>query len=135
MAKGAKLFEVIYVDTDERVPVLVGIGDTVRATDWADKEYPYPAKPDLKEGLSLAESDFNREEYREEKHAVDEKRDGRAGLYAVFLGAQRGKLRGTETGDWIEWLSLVTMPEDEDAASDEAEAPAAGESDGPQSES
>lgn len=146
MAKGAKLFEVIYVDNNERVPVLVGIGDTVRATDWADREYPYPPKPDLRgmvigsdgtvlrEGLTFDEIEFNREEHREEKFAVDEKREGRGGLYAVFLGAQRGKLRGTETGDWIEWLSLVTMPEDEDAAADDAEAPAAGESDGPQSE-
>jgi hypothetical protein len=88
----------------------------------------------LREGLTEDEIEFNREEYREAKAAVDETREHRSGLYAVFLGAQRGKLRGTETGDWIEWLSLVTMPEDEDAAADAAEAPAAGESDGPQSE-
>jgi hypothetical protein len=130
MGKGATLFEIIYTDTEERVPVLLGIGDTIRATDWAEKEYPYPPKPDLKEGLSLAESDFNRDEYREAKAAVDEIRDNRAGLYAVFLAAQRGKLRGSEAG-WLEWLSMVTMPDD---SADEVEDPAEGESAGPPSE-
>jgi hypothetical protein len=130
MGKGTTLFEVIYTDTQERVPVLLGIGDTIRATDWAEKQYPYPPKPDLKEGLSLAESDFNREEYREAKAAVDELRDNRAGLYAVFLAAQRGKLRGSEAG-WQEWLDMVTMPDDD---TDVAEDPAVGESAGPPSE-
>ena len=129
MAKGAKLFEVVYVDNQERTPVLVGIGDTIRATDWAEKEYPFPPKPDLHEGLSLAEIEFNREDYREAKFAVNATREHRAGLYAVYLGAARGKLRGTELG-WQEWLDVVTMPDDDD----EAEAPAEGESQGPSSE-
>jgi len=130
MGKGATLFEVIYTDTDERVPVLLGIGDTIRATDWAEKEYPYPPKPNLTADLTADEIEFNRDEYRESKHAVDETRENRSGLYAVFLAAQRGKLRGTEL-DWVEWLSMVTMPDDD---SDVAEDPAEGESDGPPSE-
>ena len=71
MANGAKLFEVIYVDTQESVPVLVGIGDTIRATAWAEKEYPFPPKPDLSADLTEAELEFNREEYRDAKFAVD----------------------------------------------------------------
>jgi len=130
MAKGAKLFEVIYLDTEERIPVLVGIGDAIRATDWAEKEYPYPPRPDLKDGLTIDEHDFNREEYREAKAAVDETREARAGLYAVFLGAERGKLRGSEAG-WLEWLSMVTVPDDDEP---ETEAAATGESAGPPSE-
>jgi hypothetical protein len=130
MGKGATLFEVIYTDTQERVPVLLGIGNTIRAQDWAEKEYPYPPRPDLKEGLSLAEIDFNCGEYREAKAAVDETRENRAGLYAVFLAAERGNLRGSEAG-WVEWLSMVTMPDDD---TDEAEDLAAGESAGPPSE-
>ena len=134
MAKGAKLFEVIYIDTEERIPVLVGIGDAIRATDWAEKEYPYPPRPDLKDGLTIDEHDFNREEYREAKAVVDGTREARAGLYAVFLGAERGKLRGSEAG-WLDWLSMVTVPDDdEDNAEPETEAAAAGESAGPPSE-
>lgn len=130
MGKGAKLFEVIYLDTQEVVPVLVGIGDGLRAMDWADKEYPYPPKPELTADLTADEIEFNREEYREAKLAVDETREARGGLYAVALGAERGKLRGSEAG-WLEWLSLVTVPDDEDA---ETEAFAAGEAAGPPSE-
>jgi len=130
MGKGAKLFEVIYLDTQEATPVLVGIGAGIQAIDWAEKQHPYPPKPDLKEGLSLAESEFNIEEYRAEKRAVDETREARAGLYAVFLGAERAKMRGTEAG-WLEWLSMVTVPDEDE---DEAEAPTAGEAAGPPSE-
>lgn len=133
MAKGAKLLEVVYVDTEECVPVLVTIGDSVRGVDWAEKQYPYPTKPDLSAGITALEGEFNRQEYREAKNAIDEKREGHGGLYAIFLGAQRCKLRGSESGDWLEWLSCVTMPDDEDDA-DDAEAPAAGEPAGPQSE-
>lgn len=130
MANGAKLFEVIYIDTEERIPVLVGIGDAIRATDWAEKEYPYPPRPDLKDGLTIDEHDFNREEYREAKAVVDQTREARAGLYAVFLGAERGKLRGSEAG-WLDWLSMVTVPDDDEP---ETEAAATGESAGPPSE-
>lgn len=130
MAKGAKLFEVIYLDTQEAEPVLVGIGAAIQATDWAEKEYPYPPKPDLGADLSLVESDFNLEEYRAEKRAVDEMRESRASLYAVFLGAERSKLRGAEAG-WLEWLSMVTVPDDDEP---EPEAPPVGEAAGPLSE-
>lgn len=134
MAKGAKLFEVIYVDTEERVPVLIGIGDAIRATDWAEKEYPYPPRPDLKDGLTIDEHDFNREEYREAKAAVDGTRESRGSLYAVFLGAERGKLRGSEAG-WLDWLSMVTVPDPEtDDDEPETEAAATGEAAGPPSE-
>jgi len=50
----------------------------------------------------------------------------------VFLAAQRAKLRGSELG-WLEWLSLVTIPQDDEPAP--AEEPSAGESDAPQSAS
>lgn len=131
MAKGAKLFEVVYLDTQEAVPVLVGIGAAIQATDWAEKEYPYPARPDLSESRNAAEVEFNLEEYREEKRAVDEMRESRASMYAVFLGAERGKLRGAEAG-WLEWLSAVTVPDDDEDP--EPEAPTVGEAAGPLSE-
>jgi len=128
MAKGSTLFEVIYVDTEERQPVLIGIGDTIMATDWAEKEYPYPPRPELGEGLTAAELDFNRDEFRAARAAVDATREHRSGLYAVYLGAKRGKLRGAELG-WLEWLSMVTMPDD----AEQAEESAGGESSGPPS--
>lgn len=130
MGKGATLTEVIYLDLpDERVPVLIGIGDTVVAQDWAEKEYPYPPKPDLSVQLSAAEVKFNIKEYRRAKTDTDAMREWRTGLYAVYLGAKRGGLRGSELG-WREWLSLVTMPVDDD---DPAKEPEPGESDGPPS--
>lgn len=129
MAGGAKLFEIIYVDTLERVPVLVGVGDTIVAQDWVEREYSYPPKPDLS-GLEAAQVDLERDDYSDAKYRVDRKREERAGLYAVYLGAKRAKLRGADE-DWIEWLSLVTMPDDDDSPA--AEEPAAGESNGPSS--
>ena len=132
MSKGAKLLEVIYVDTEEPVNVLIGLGDSIRAAEWAEAEYPYPAKPELPADLSPAEVDFRIAEFRRERLEVDAKRDWRSGLYAVFLGAQRAKLRGSELG-WLEWLSLVTIPQDDEPAP--AEEPSAGESDAPQSAS
>lgn len=128
MAQGAKLIEVVYVDTQETQTVLLGLGDSIRAEDWAKNQYPYPPKPALGEGLTVDEVDFNRELWRTERAEVDENRAWRAGLYAVYLAAQRSKLRGTEEG-WVEWLSLVSIPEAEGKA--EEEAPDAGESDGP----
>lgn len=133
MSKGAKLLEIIYVDTEDQVDVLVTIGDSIRATEWAETEYPYPDRPDLSTaGLSPAEIDFRIAEYRQAKYDMDEKREWRSGLYAVYLGAKRAALRGSELG-WIEWLSLVTMPQDDDAAP--AEESAAGESEAPPSAS
>ncbi|HOC18266.1 MAG TPA: hypothetical protein PKK95_08365 [Vicinamibacterales bacterium] len=132
MSKGARLLEVIYVDTEEPVNVLIGLGDSIRAAEWAEAEYPYPAKPDLPADLSPAEVDFRIAEYRRERLDVDAKREWRSGLYAVFLAAQRAKLRGSELG-WLEWLSLVTIPQDDEPAP--AEEPSAGESDAPQSAS
>ena len=132
MANGAKLFEVIYLDTQESVPVLVGIGDTIRATAWAEKEYPFPPKPDLSADLTEAQLEFNREEYREQKFAVMQQRENHGGLYAVYLGARRGNLRGAGEGDWVDWLSMVTMPDDED--DEPATETAVGESNGPSSE-
>ena len=66
MSKGARLLEVIYVDTEEPVNVLIGLGDSIRAAEWAEAEYPYPAKPDLPADLSPAEIDFRIAEYRRE---------------------------------------------------------------------
>jgi hypothetical protein len=131
MASGAHLFEVIYTDTEERVAVLVGVGDTIIAQDWAEAEYPYPPRPVLGD-ITPAEIEFNLAEYRYDKARIEAKREERAGLYACFLGAKRGKLRAADEG-WMEWLSLVTMPDDEDDEGDEAEASAVGESAGPPS--
>ena len=127
MANGAKLIEVIYVDTQESVPVLIGIGDTIRASDWAETEVALPAKPDLSDGLSAAELEFNRDEYRDAKIEAEEKREHLAGLYAVWLGAERAKLRGSEQG-WLDWLCMVTIPrgfgdDDSDDASDQGSGP------------
>ncbi len=83
--------------------------------------------------LSLAEVDFRIAEYRRERLAVDTKREWRSGLYAVFLGAQRAGLRGSELG-WLEWLSLVTIPQDDEPAGEDEE-PSVGESGAPQSAS
>jgi hypothetical protein len=132
MSKGARLLEVIYVDTEEPVNVLIGLGDSIRAAEWAEAEYPYPAKPDLPADLSPAEVDFRIAEFRRERLEVDAKREWRSGLYAVFLAAQRAKLRGSELG-WLEWLSLVTIPQDDEPAP--TEEPSAGESNAPQSAS
>jgi hypothetical protein len=130
MAQGAKLIDVIYVDTQETQQVLIGIGDSIRAQDWAKAEYPYPDKPELGEALSGSEIEFNRELWRTERAQVEEEREWRAGLYAVYLGAVRGKLRGSEEG-WLEWLSLVTIPDAEGEADDEESD--AGEQSGPPS--
>jgi hypothetical protein len=131
MANGARLTEVIYSDTGERQTVCVGIGDAIIAEDWAEAEYPYPPKPDLHEGLSQAEIDFNREEYREAKFAVDRTREIRGGLYALFLGAERARLRGTEQG-WRAWLSMITVPQEPSDGAPEG-AVSEGESGGPPS--
>ena len=130
MAKGATLVEVIYNDSEEHVPVLVGIGDTIVATDWAEEEYPFPSKPVLR-GLEPAEAEFEKELFRDAVARIDVKREDRSGLYACYLGALRGKLRGSELG-WVEWLQMVTIPQDEEAGEpDEDREP--GESDGPSS--
>lgn len=80
----AQVLEVIYVESGDSKPVLVTIGDTVRAQDWARDQYP--------DDLTLQEQ--------------------RAGLYAVYLGAKRAGLPGTGLG-WLEWLDQVTIPDDE----------------------
>jgi hypothetical protein len=131
MAKGATIVRVIYLDDEQEVDVLCGLGDMIIAADWAETEYPYPEKPRLVEGMSLAESDFLIEEYRSEKADVDGKREHRSGLYGCYLGAKRMGLRGTELG-WEQWLQLVTVPggDDEDDKPEAAE----GESDGPSRE-
>lgn len=128
MAKGATIVRVIYLDSDEEVDVLCGLGDMIIATDWAETEYPYPPKPELPDALSISEVDFRIEEYRNEKAAVDGKREHRAGLYGCWLGAKRMGLRGTELG-WEQWLQRVTVPAADDKAADEDAAE--GESDGP----
>jgi hypothetical protein len=128
VSKGATLFEVIYLDTNDSVPVLVGVGDAVIAAEWAKEQYPYPEQPDLA-GKSQIEATFIVEEYRFAKAEVELEREHYAGLYACFLGAQRAKLRETDH-DWLYWLQRVTIPDD---SSDDGE-PAEGESDRPSSE-
>lgn len=129
MSKGATLFEVIYLDTNDSVPVLVGVGDAVIAAEWAKKQYPYPEQPDLA-GKSQIEATFIVEEFRAAKAEIELEREHYAGLYACFLGAQRAKLRETDH-DWIYWLQRVTIPEDAEPADDEESAE--GESDRPSS--
>jgi len=107
--KGATLFEVIYLDTDESVPVLVGIGDALVAAEWAKEQIPLPAKPALA-GKEQIEAEFLIEEYRFEKAEVEAERQHIAGLYACFLGAQRAHLRDTDH-DHIYWLQRVTIPD------------------------
>lgn len=91
MSKGAKLLEIIYADTQETAAVMVTIGDTVRAQDWARENYP--------NDLELQEQ--------------------RAGLYAVYLGARRQNLPGA-SGEWLEWLDMVTIPDDEEEAEEDS---------------
>ena len=126
--KGATLFEVIYLDTDENVPVLVGIGDALVAAEWAKTQVPLPAKPELA-GKEQIEAEFLIEEYRAEKADVEAERQHVAGLYACYLGAQRSHLRDTDH-DHLYWLQRVTIPDDE---SPEAEESAEGESSRPSS--
>lgn len=130
MAKGATIVRVIYLDDEQEVDVLCGLGDMIIAADWAEKEYPYPPKPDLA-GKQAIEADFLAHEYRGEKAAIDGKREHRSGLYGCYLGAKRMGLRGTELG-WEQWLQLVTVPGGDDG-DDKPEA-AEGESDGPSRE-
>lgn len=88
---GAKLLKVIYEDTLDEADVLITIGDSLRAQDWAEGEYPDDVK----------------------------KQDTRGGLYAVFLAAKRAKLPHTD-GEWMDWMDRVTIPEDEaDTTEDE----------------
>lgn len=127
--KGATLFEVVYLDNDESVPVLVGIGDALVAAEWAKTQIPYPAKPELA-GKEQVEAEFLIEEYRAEKADVELERQHVAGLYACFLGAQRSHLRDTDH-DHLYWLQRVTIP---DTSGDPAaEEPAEGESARPSS--
>jgi hypothetical protein len=126
--KGATLFEVIYLDTDESVPVLVGIGDALVAAEWAKQQIPLPAKPELA-GKEQIEAEFLIEEYRAEKADVEAERQHIAGLYACYLGAQRSHLRDTDH-DHVYWLQRVTIPDDEGP---EVEESAEGESARPSS--
>ena len=127
--KGATLFEVVYLDSDESVPVLVGIGDALIAAEWAKEQIPLPGKPELA-GKEPIEAQFLIEEYRFEKGEVEAERQHVAGLYACYLGAQRSQLRDTDH-DWRYWLQRVTIPDsdDENPAAESAE----GESDRPSS--
>ena len=110
MSKGATLVEVIYIDTEEHVPVLVGIGDTIVATEWAERSTRSRRSPTLKPASSRPRPSSASKEYRQDAVArIDVKREDRSGLYACYLGAQRGKLRGTELG-WVEWLSAGDDP-------------------------
>ncbi len=132
-AKGATLFEVVYLDSGESVPVLVGIGDALVAAEWAKEQIALPAKPELA-GKDLLEAEFLIEEYRAEKAEVELERQHVAGLYACFLGAQRAHLPGSDH-DYLYWLQRVTIPDDGagDASPAADEESAEGESDRPSS--
>ena len=107
MGNGARIVKVIYVTDQEQRDFLVSIGDTVRAQDWAEGQYPDNPR----------------------------KAEERAGLYACFLGAKRKGLPGTD-GDYLEWLDQVTMPDDEaedTEDTEEASEPEPGEGEQPPS--
>ncbi|MDI9598685.1 MAG: hypothetical protein QM323_04190 [Acidobacteriota bacterium] len=127
-AKGATLFEVVYLDSGESVPVLVGIGDALVAAEWAKEQVPLPAKPELA-GREPVEAEFLIEEYRAEKAEIEAERQHIAGLYACFLGAQRAHLPDTDH-DHLYWLQRVTIPDDSAGEASPAadEEPAEGES-------
>jgi len=129
--KGATLFEVVYLDTDESVPVLVGIGDALVAAEWAKTQIPAPERPELA-GKEQIEAEFLIEEYRAEKADVELERQHVAGLYACYLGAQRSHLRDTDH-DYLYWLQRVTIPDTDDDGSPAAEESAEGESARPSS--
>jgi hypothetical protein len=116
--KGATLFEVVYLDNDESVPVLVGIGDALVAAEWAKTQVPLPGKPELA-GKDAVEAQFLIEEYRAEKADAENERQHVAGLYACYLGAQRSHLRDTDH-DHLYWLQRVTIPDDESPAAEES---------------
>ena len=101
MGANTRKIDVIYVDTMEERSLVVTLGDSIRGQDWA------------------------RGEYADDKELQEE----RGGMYGVFLAAKRAGAPHTG-GTWLEWLDVVTMPDDEE---DTAEAPAEGESDGPSS--
>lgn len=92
MANGATLLKVVYVDTGDEASILITIGDSIRAQDWARGEY--------QDDITLQEQ--------------------RAGMYACFLGAKRGNLPHTD-GDWLAWLDVVTMPDVDVEEGDEQE--------------
>lgn len=102
MAK-VKVIPVIYVEDESVQNVIMTIGDGVRAQDWAEEQYP----DDIA------------------------KQEARGGLYGVYLAAKRQKLPGTHL-DWMEWLDLVTM-EDDEAEDTDTEPLETGESEGPAS--
>lgn len=126
--KGATLFEVVYLDNSESVPVLVGIGDALVAAEWAKAQVPLPPKPELA-GKDALEAEFLIEEYRAEKAEVEAERQHVAGLYACYLGAQRSHLRDADH-DHLYWLQRITIPDDESPAAEES---AEGESSRPSS--
>lgn len=129
--KGATLFEVVYLDSGESVPVLVGIGDALIAAEWAKEQIPFPDKPELA-GKDPVEAQFLIEEYRFEKADIENERQHIAGLYACYLGAQRSHLRDTDH-DHLYWLQRVTIPDTDESESPEAEESAEGESERPSS--
>lgn len=102
MAK-VRVIRVIYVEDQSAHDVLVTIGDSVRAQDWAEEQYP----DDIA------------------------KQEARGGLYGVYLAAKRQKLPSSHL-DWLEWLDLVTV-EDDEAEDTDTEPLETGESGGPAS--
>lgn len=133
MATSATVFEVVYLESGERVPVLVGIGDALIAAEWAEGQVPLPPKPALA-GVDAIEAEFLIAEYRTEKAEAELERQHLSGLYACFLGAQRARLPETDH-DHLYWLQRVTIPDDSAGEASPAadEEPAEGESAGPSS--
>lgn len=106
-----RLLKIVYAEGDlnnlTTKDVLVSIGDSLRAQDWAQKEFP-------------------------EDKAMQEER---AGLYGVYLAAKRQSLPHTAEGTYLDWLDHVTVEDDEADVDTDAEAAEPGESSAPQSDS
>ena len=102
MGANTRKIDVIYLDTMEERSLVVTLGDSIRGQDWARGEYP------------------NDQQLQDE----------RGSMYAVFLSAKRARAPHTDA-TWLDWLDLVTIPDDEEAGSPEV--PAEGESNGPPS--
>lgn len=134
MAKGATLVRVIIAKADgqqQERELLVTLGDSLQAQQWAKKEYPFPPAPRFTQDTVPAQADFDLAEYREAKAEVREQRDNMAGLYSFYLAARRAHEPAAD-GEFMEFMSAMTMPEDETA--EDEPTPEPGESLAPPSE-
>jgi hypothetical protein len=94
MAKGATIIRVIYLADEKEIDVLCGLGDMIIATDWAEN-CTVPTEADL--AASWPSRPIPGACVREEKAAVERKREHRSGHYAASSAPAMGP-SGTELG-------------------------------------